>query len=100
VIQGHKGGVLGLVIITCLTNSPDIFFLSYGQNEPLPRYGDVDSHQNVQVKSQDVIRMNFGKYSGKSILQVLKGNEINGFDYCLAEQDAQGNSWITKWKLN
>jgi len=89
-----------LTIITCLTTNPDIFFLSYGQNEQYPRYGDVDSQKNVQIQTQNPVRTNYGKYSGKSILQILSGNEKSGFDYCIAEQDGKGNSWITKWALN
>lgn len=85
--------------MTCLTKSPDIFFLSYAKGEQHMRYGDVDSHQNTEIATSDRLRCQFEKEGG-SLLEIVTGNSKSGFKYCLVEQDEFGGARsVSLWSL-
>lgn len=75
---------MGLMIITCLTKNPDIFFLSLGHGESHPRYGDVDSHQTRTLNCEKSLNMNYKK-EGSDIVQILSGKSNGGFSYVTVE---------------
>ena len=90
---------MGLIIITCLTQSPDIFFLSFGRGETMARYGDVDSHQNNQIAASTQLRLNYAR-EGSSVVEILRGEPTTGFTFCLVEQDEAGNGSLGIWNLS
>ena len=90
---------MGLLIITCLTQNPDIFFLSFGKGERLARYGDVDSHQNTVINSSTPLNLNYHR-EGNSVVEILKGEPTKGFNFCLVEQDEAGSGSLGVWNLS
>jgi len=50
-----------MFILTCLTDKPDILFISFGKDEESIRFGDVDSNKNHSLACSKKLDMNFQK---------------------------------------
>lgn len=63
------------------------------------RYGDVDSHQNTEIVTQNRLNCQFEKEGG-SLLEIISGGSTTGFKFCIVEQDEFGASRsVSMWNL-
>jgi hypothetical protein len=53
VIQGHTSQILDFLVITCLTDSPDIYFLSFGQQDSKAHFADIDETETTPLEGED-----------------------------------------------
>jgi len=70
VIDGHSSTIQALIIFTCLTTAPDIFFLTFSKNDNAPHFSDVDSKKNRPLPCAKSIGLNYERQGG-DILQIL-----------------------------
>ena len=85
-----------MFILTCLTNQPDIFFLSFGKAEDTVRFGDVDSNKNHAIVCPKKPSMNFEK-TGNQVSQILGGSNTEGFRFATVAQGQSKTPSIEIW---
>ena len=100
VLQGHQNEIMGYVIITCLTDSPEIMILSFERGSHQARLGDVDSEQNEEIYSDKPFNLDFDKI-GQNLVQVMRGSSGTGFVFAAVDQSYQslGKVNIGIWGL-
>jgi hypothetical protein len=45
--------ILDFLVITCLTDSPDIYFLSFGQQDSKVHFADIDETETTPLSAEN-----------------------------------------------
>lgn len=99
-IQGHATAILDFLVITCLTDTPDIFFLSFGKDDPQAHFADIDETQTKKIvnRGSSILHLNHTRLYG-NLFQILSGLSRSGFMYAGVESGAKGPTVISLWSF-
>jgi hypothetical protein len=75
-----------VLVFSCLSESPDIYFLSLGQGDAQCKMGDVDAQEALPVYANSSLKLKFEK-QGNHVAQIMTGSPGTGFSFATVHQD-------------
>lgn len=99
-IDGHSTEVLGLLKITSITDSPDIYFLSFAKNETSVCFSVVDESEMKRLNNEETaVGLSYSR-SGSQVVQIITGKPYDGFTFALLEkQRSTGAFFLSVWSF-
>jgi WD40 repeat protein len=96
-ISGQTSNIFGILIMTCLSNQPDIYLMSFSKDGKLPYICDVDSDKCWPLPIQDGMPLEMPtQKSGNPIVQIIEGDSYKGFRFCVLTNRGRDNMSVSK----
>jgi COMPASS component SWD3 len=96
-ISGQTSNIFGILIMTCLSNQPDIYLMSFSKDGKLPYICDVDSDKCWPLPIQDGMPLEMPAHkTGNPIVQIIEGDSYKGFRFCVLTNRGRDNLSVSK----
>lgn len=96
-ITGHRSDILGVLKLTSISDSPEIFLMTFAQGEEAVYLTGVDDKAVRRVQSGRPIYIDYPR-QGSTIVQIYAASAYDGVDLALLESDKiNGGHQISLW---
>lgn len=92
--------MLGLLKITSITDSPDIYFLTFCKNETSVCFSVVDETAMKRLNTaENAVGLGYSR-TGSQVVQIVTGKPYDGFSFALLEkQRSTGAFFLSVWNF-
>jgi hypothetical protein len=101
--KSHNSRILDVVVMTCLTSNPSLYFLSFAENDGNVVFQNLDENECVTLNgaSRGICLNGFEKTVTPRLTQLTNGNPMTGFSLVLAERNKEfGTSQLSLWSFS